>query len=448
MAPLDALLNVAMDAGAAAAAGGSIASASSSQQTSPAASSSAMSVKSPSPSAGGSGEVGKARPRLKQAHQKQVLERWFRLNTKPSSSTFVLIARESNLEIGEVKRWFRNRRHFVKLAGAIESGHTADLATGGSPGAGTWAVDDGGDSPSNGSTSTARRASNGGDSGIASRGRREPVLLDSVAKLLLATETAWADLTTQFDTCNMFAGTHGLGEFARLLQAAGVDPASVNLGVLAGLVRMFETRPIYLDALRSVMPGLKAGRFRADFAPAVSTSVLPRYGAMAMPVALPGTPVAHTVHNVSPPPLAAQLLQPQPQQLQPPGQPAPSPQSGTSAFRLHKPMAVRQVASAPGTPQGGNWASPLPGSAPAFNTFGCRTTVSTPRDSLSEHTSPISPPALSPNGLGSGWIPVLHVGLPPATATAAHAGALGFPPYHAHGGAVAATAVVPKQEGR
>ena len=179
--------------------------------------------------------------RVKLQHQKQVLEQWFAFCPRPSPHAMDRIIHESGLEAQEVRRWFRNRRHFVKLAhdlvapkpwAASPEARDAERANTTAP------------SYFDGASVDACSADG------APAGSWSMHVPDSQHKLAAAADAAWTTLSSWFDEA-VCADVHRLHLYQ--LALAGIDTSELNVSILAGLASMLQSRPQYVAALRVVL---------------------------------------------------------------------------------------------------------------------------------------------------------------------------------------------------
>jgi len=184
---------------------------------------------------------GGPRRRVKLQHQREVLGRWFALYPRPPQQVMYRIVRESGLDAREVKRWFRNRRHLVKLAQGLAAPNP--VAT--SP--------ESRDAKHASTTAQSNYDGTGADARgghVAPSGSWPAHVLDSQHKLAAAADAAWTTLSSWFDEA-VCADVHRLHLYQ--LALAGIDTSELNVSILAGLASMLQSRPQYVAALRVVL---------------------------------------------------------------------------------------------------------------------------------------------------------------------------------------------------
>jgi len=261
--------------------------------------------------------------RVKLQHQKQVLEQWFAFCPRPSPHAMDRIIHESGLEAQEVRRWFRNRRHFVKLAhdlvapkpwAASPEARDAERANTTAP------------SYFDGASVDACSADG------APAGSWSMHVPDSQHKLAAAADAAWAKLSSRFDT-DVPANERSLHLYK--LALAGTDASELNMATLAGLGAMLESRPQYVAALRVVL-GSTTFPPRAAAAPLSAAPILSSTGAA---VQLP--PMGYPWHAAAQQPVLSSTT--------PAPAPAPAPAQMSQSSHVAAPVKLRSSAFRPFT---------------------------------------------------------------------------------------------------
>ena len=203
---------------------------------------------------GGDGAAPPAR-RLKHENQKKVLETWFILNPRPDGAAALAIAREANLSVAEVKRWFRNRRHFIKIA--QEDRRSREELGMPSPGA-SWdgrlrmgkLLGDEGVSPgsADGAPGGSTQPSPNDTAPHRGGGGARPMRVDTV-------QAIWAEMHSRLSHVGSTAAAADsdcVRRCIRRLGEAGHDVHALDMNAVLGFVALFESHVEYLQALAAL----------------------------------------------------------------------------------------------------------------------------------------------------------------------------------------------------
>jgi len=177
--------------------------------------------------------TGKASRRGKAEYQKLVLSKWFQTCQNPTKEMLSQISQETMLSVIDVKRWFRNRRHFVKVAKDLDLPRfdaTGPLAAAGRS------------QPPLGFTTA---------------GTMQPAAADQPGPALamrVRAEAAWNDVAARFERASDLIPPQDVDAVAARLRAHGIDPSALDVCVMIGLASMFDARPQYLTACDVLTP--------------------------------------------------------------------------------------------------------------------------------------------------------------------------------------------------